>query len=579
MTNYSFNLIDRECIWAVWREGNRRAPVSLRDALTQAHELREIHGDTPPETAALHRLLLTVLYRIFDPNEDWPTLWNAGYFDAARIDAYLRRESIYARFDLFGTDHPFFQLAQDAPGWTKYKLTSVSNLRPHYAAGNDAVLFDHRNKDAGLGIEVEDKEGGTLLSAAEAARALVTQQAFGFAGLNDPGAPNKADKSFSNAPCARGVTFLLEGDSLFETLLLNFFPLNLESHGLKPTRADKPAWELDDPFKDDPKRPYGYLDYATWLNRKVLLLPEGDPAAPVVRRMRYYVGMKRMNGNPFNPLMSLHPNPNAGKKKKGSDEEASTHLPLTFQTGKALWRDSAPLFGWLQERAQGYIAPRPFEWAHNELPDRTAGQVGGDRKFFFSAYGICSKSGQDKMYFFRAERFPLPPVYLQEIGLDAAKQLKLALQRAESAARILSVAGALGTFAKETLNTTDATQVRHFVEATGAERYFWSRLEANFMRLVEDLPTQTEQAVQTWDTTLRQLARQGFEEAVQVAGGMRALRAYGIAANWFEIQLRQVFEPPEIKEEKQKSARKKSAQTSEPTSSQLSMFNAQEESL
>ena len=465
MTNYSFNLIDREWIWAVWREGSRRAPVSLRDALAHAHELREFHGDTPPETAALHRLLLTVLYRIFDPNEDWLALWNAGCFDAARIDAYLRQESMYARFDLFGMHYPFFQLAKEAPEWTKYKLVSVSNLRPHYAAGNDAVLFDHRNKDAGLGVEVEDKEGGTLLSAAEAARALVTQQAFGFAGLNDPGAPNKADKSFSNAPCARGVTFLLEGDSLFETLLLNFFPLNLESHGLKPARADKPAWELDDPFKDDPKRPYGYLDYATWLNRKVLLLPEGDPAAPVVRRMRYYVGMKRMNGNPFNPLMALHPNPNAGKKKKGSDEEGSTHLPLIFQTGKALWRDSAPLFGWLQERAQGYIAPRPFEWVHNELPYLTAGQVGGDRQFFFSAYGICSKSGQDKMYFFRAERFPLPPAYLQEIGLDATKQLKLALQRAESTARILSLYGALGTFAGLVLGIKEADKLKEETKA------------------------------------------------------------------------------------------------------------------
>lgn len=582
MTNYSFNLIDREWIWAVWYADNRREPISLYDALIHAHELREIHGDTPPETVALHRLLLTMLYRVFDPNEDWGNLWSAGQFDITRLDAYLRSESIYARFNLFEAQHPFFQLAQESPAWTKYKLVSVSNLRPHYAAGNDAVLFDHRNKDARLGIEVEDKDVGTILNAAEAARALVAQQAFGFAGLNDPGAPNKADKSFSNAPCARGVAFLLEGDSLFETLLLNFFSLDLQSrHGLKPIRIDKPAWELDDPFKDDPKRPYGYLDYATWLNRKVLLLPEGDPEAPVVRRMRYYVGMKRMNGNPFNPLMSLHPNPNAGKKRLGSTEETSTHLPLTFQTSKSLWRDSAPLFGWLQEREQGYIAPKAFEWIHNELPIIT-GPIEDNRQFFFSAYGICSKSGQDKMYFFRAERFPLPQVYLQEAGLDASKQLKLALQRAESTARILSLYGALGTFACLVLGIKEADKLREgnkkrvsdFVEAMGAERYFWSRLEANFARLVEDLPTQVEEAVKTWDATLKQLARQGFEEAARVAGGMRALRAYGIAANRFEIDLSKVFESPsEQKEEDKKSSRTESTRRSAQNDSQLSMFN------
>lgn len=95
------------------------------------------------------------------------------------------------------------------------------------------------------------------------------------------------------------------------------------------------------------------------------------------------------------------------------------------------------------------------------------------------------------------------------------------------------------------------------------------------MRLIEDLPTQTEQAVQTWDATLKKLARQGFEEAARVAGGMRALRAYGIAANVFEIQLKKVFEPPlESKEEQQKPSRKKSTPSSKQNAPQLSMFQS-----
>lgn len=547
MTNYSFNLIDRAWIWGVWKADGRRSLISLREALIHAHELREIHGDTPPETVALHRLLLTVLYRVFNPEEDWERLWRARQFEISDIDKYLLQESIYPRFDLFHPQVPFYQTTTD---WGNTKWQTVSDLRPHYAAGADAVLFDHRTKHAGLGRAAEDIESGTTLSADEAARALVAQQAFGFGGTKGSGI------SFSNAPCARGVIFLLEGDTLFETLLLNFFPLDLESHGLKPERADKPAWEAADPFKDDPKRPYGYLDYATWLNRKVLLLPEGDPQHPVVRRMRYYVGMKRMNGNPFNPMMSLHPNPSAGKKRKGSDEESSSHLPLTFSEQKALWRDSAPLFGWLQKRGQGYMAPRALEWVHNELPV-VFGAITGKRQFSFGAYGICSKSGKDKMYFYRAERFPLPPAYLQDIGSDAVKQLELALERAEATARILSPSGALGIFAKEALNTDDKNQVRKFVDATGAERYFWSRLELHFVQLVQDLPDLPDRAVATWNAALRQLAQQGFEQAVRVAGGARALRAYGIAANAFDWQLEEVFNPltPEQKEAKRKTSR------------------------
>jgi CRISPR system Cascade subunit CasA len=557
MKNFRFSLVDREWIWGVWRADSRRELIGLHTALTHAHELREIHGDTPPETAALHRLLLTVLYRIFDPDEAWGRVWRAGQVDASKIEGYFCSE-IYARFDLFDAQYPFFQLAQDAPAWTKYKTVSVSNLRPHYASGNDAVLFDHRKRDARLGYEAEDEEGGTLLTAAEAARALVAQQAFGFGSLNDPGAPNKADKSFSNAPCARGVVFLLEGNTLFETLMLNFFSIELEKdYGLPHKMADKPAWESSDPFKDDPKRPYGYLDYATWLNRKVLFLPEGDRENPIVRRMRYYVGMKRMAGSPLNPLMGLHPNPNAGRKKKDDDAESSSHLPLVFREERALWRDSGPLFAWKDERKNSYIAPRAFEWIHSEMP--SIGNVERGQQFFFGAYGICSKTGQDKTYSFRAERFPLPVDYLKDIGADVAKQLQLALQRAEQIARILSPAGALGTFARETLNTDDRNQVRKFVAAAGAERYFWSRLETHFMRLVQDLPHNADEAVKAWDDTLRQLARQGFEQAARVAGGTRALRAYGVAANYFDWQLSQVFNPQPTppKERAEKKSRKK----------------------
>lgn len=551
MTSYSFNLIDREWIWGIWNDDNRCELISLHTALAHAHKLREIHGDTPPETAALHRLLLTVLYRIYDPDVDWGALWEAGFFDRSKLNEYLLHENLHSRFDLFDLHHPLLQLAQDAPAWTKYKLISVSNLRAHYASGNDAVLFDHRLKNSGIGVESENEDGGTILSSAEAARALFAQQAFGFAGINDPGASNVADKSFSDAPCARHIVFLMEGKTLFETIMLNFFSLDLPSHGLPQTPEDRPAWELSDPFKSDPKRPYGYLDYSTWLNRKILLIPEGNPDNPIVRRIRYYVGMKRMNGQRLNPLMSLRPNPKAGKPIKDSDIESSSHLPLAFSKERALWRDSASLFGWLQERQQGRIAPQAFEWVHNELP-MIYQDITQDRKFFFGAYGISSNPGKDKMYSFRAERFPLPPAYLQDSGADAAKQLKLALERAESAARTLSVYGALGNFACIVLGIKEEDRFKQgckervdsLVNAIGAERYFWSRLELLFARLVEDLPERSQEAVQDWNKALVELARQGFEQAVSVVGGVNALKAYGIASNWFEIQLRNVFSPP-----------------------------------
>ena len=98
------------------------------------------------------------------------------------------------------------------------------------------------------------------------------------------------------------------------------------------------------------------------------------------------------------------------------------------------------------------------------------------------------------------------------------------------------------------------------MDATGAERYFWSRLEAQFIRLVEDLPQHSTEAVKTWDDKLIQLARQAFEQAVRIAGGSRALRAYGKSADYFDWQLKQVFDPQPEKakegEEEKKKPRK-----------------------
>ena len=44
-------------------------------------------------TAALHRLLLAVLHRVFGPENlaTWKRLWQAGRFDATALDDYWRR--------------------------------------------------------------------------------------------------------------------------------------------------------------------------------------------------------------------------------------------------------------------------------------------------------------------------------------------------------------------------------------------------------------------------------------------------------------------------------------------------------
>ena len=88
---YSFNLIDKPWIPCLTPDGER-VELGLRDMLVQAHKLREIYGDTPLETASLHRLLLAVLHRVFGPKKPsvWKSLWGQERFDGSTTCCFIQ---------------------------------------------------------------------------------------------------------------------------------------------------------------------------------------------------------------------------------------------------------------------------------------------------------------------------------------------------------------------------------------------------------------------------------------------------------------------------------------------------------
>src|SRR6266508_695503 len=86
----SFNLLDEKWIPVVMAGGEPRE-LSLRDALIEADTAQELFDASPLVTAALHRLLLAVLWRVFPQRSlaEWKALWQARRFDASRLDAYF----------------------------------------------------------------------------------------------------------------------------------------------------------------------------------------------------------------------------------------------------------------------------------------------------------------------------------------------------------------------------------------------------------------------------------------------------------------------------------------------------------
>jgi len=474
----TFDLLQSPWIPCIQNDGTP-AELGMRDTLIRAHELRELGGESPLVTAALYRLLLAVLHRALQGPADadeWADLWDAGRWDAAQLDAYLERWQ--HRFDLFHPERPFYQSPDE-----RVRPKPVNRLLYEIASGNNPTLFDHHTHE-----RVPD------LTPAQAARALVALQAFGLAGLS--GLPQK----FTDAPCATGIVFLVQGETLFETLALNLLPYPDDTI-LTHHPEDRPAWEMDDPFTPDRTRPHGYLDYLTWQNRRILLLPESADNGVVVRQMTEAPAL-RLDADVLDPMTHYR------------RDERRGLLPLAFTERRALWRDSAALFR-LQD--PGFRPPRTFRWLAELVYE---GMLNESQTRRYLALGMSKK--QAKVNFYRSEHMPLPLAYLKKQALVDA--LETALHMAESTARQLW--GATRTLATFILSPeADAEGARQparedldsLTQQWAVERGYWSRLEIPFRRTMVALPQNPDKTLAAWRKTLLKTVWRAFD---QVTGNL-----------------------------------------------------------
>ncbi len=504
---YSFNLVDQVWIPCVYFDG-RMEEFGLRTALANARQLRGLQGDSPLETAALYRLLLAVLHGALrgpQNRSEWAKLWEKGW-DPGQVEGYLDRWR--HRFDLFDPARPFYQQAD-----ARAKRKSVITLAMDMASGNNAALFDHHTEEVGVS-----------LSPPKAARALVVAQHFGLAGLWMPGV------TFTDAPWGRGIIFFVESDDLFRTLLLNLLPYPDEKHNrMASNPTDRPAWENDNPYEPVRQIPEGYLDYLTWQNRRILLTPEGDENAPVVRSMTMAPGL-RLNPLILDP-MKLY--------RKGKEEG---YLSTRFSEERALWRDSASLFG--LKSASGSLPPQTFFW----LADLVAnGVIPMELRYRFMAFGMAND--QAKVEFFQQEHFPLPLEYLQReelveqlaSALDVAEKVRFALRVSSQWLALLIVSPMSDDKKWQEVNRISKDQAEKLMAHWSVERFYWHQLELPFLHLLEDLPDHPE-ALQAWYETVRQTGWKALDEAADQAGNdAPALKAAVRARGKFGYSLKILF--------------------------------------
>lgn len=509
--SFSFNLVDEPWIPCV-REDKVTVELSLLGVFAQAHQLRHLAGDSPLVTAALLRFLLALAHRVYGPHdeEEWVRLWEMERWDVQPLEEYL---SIWRhRFDLFDAAHPFYQADDE-----RVKPKSVISLSHDRASGNNATLFDHHTEST-----------GETLSPAQAARTLIAAQAYGLAGLS----PIK--QNFTDGASAGGILFLVEGDSLRETMLLNMLSYPPDTNQFKvQTDKDKPAWEMDNAYLPKRTNPLGYLDYLTWQNRRVRLLPERFAGRTVVRNMTMGPAL-RMDASVLDPMMHYRED-----KKLG-------HIALSFREDRVLWRDSASLFGITANNGTGMRPPATFQWLRWLLEEMETPEK--HRLYRTLALGMSKK--QAKVFFFRQESLPLPLAYLTQEEL--VTYLHTVLSRTETVAfdlvQALRLTGMLERVAEvedggwqkqwRGLNRNAKGDINNWIDHTGAERNYWASLDTPFQQLIVSLPENADEAMAAWHEQLRRSALAAFDLAGQAtANDARSFKAVVRGQGYLQYRL------------------------------------------
>jgi len=520
----SFNLLREKWIPCVRKDGTVEE-LSLREVLARSHELQDLVGDSPLETAALLRLLLAVLHRVFGPEDTqvWENLYRAGHWDMGPLSEYLDRWE--ERFDLFHPKHPFYQASDP-----RVKPKSVASLVLEIASGNNATLFDHHLEEEGL-----------ALSPARAARALVAAQAFGLSGTSG------LREKFTAGPCARGVLFLAQGDTLFETLALNLTQYPQPSGPLPTQPDDRPCWELDDPWCGAERGvPKGLLDYLTWQSRRVLLLPEMREGSVIVAKMTLAPG-RRLSQEVRGPMKLYRMDKRQGFR------------PARFLEERALWRDSAALFR-AGAAGGGHEPPHVFRWLADLVED---GCLPTWQRKRYAALGMASN--QAKVSFFRSERMPLPLAFFRRCEL--VDYLEAAINGAEAVAQALSSAAytlAFWILAPQGGEDEARQPARQDLESLTGQwavaRSYWPYLEVPFRQMVESLPANPDAALAEWRGTVRETALEALRGLIEsLDRSPRTLKASVRASGRLSYALAHFNETGEVQRIDRKGQRKRGA--------------------
>lgn len=497
---------------------NEHRLVSLRELFLTADSLREVMHHNPLVIASVYRLCLAILFRVWGSTSR--KLFKKRFLKKGFSDdvfAYLDGEHCCNCFDLFSATKPFFQI----PGFAKDKIGSVKKLSPQFATANNKTLFSH----------LQDKDDFSL-EPGDAALNILVFQYFSLGGGNS-GSSEQYGKhpNFANSPLVGGSVIYIQGQNLYQTLLLNLFEKN--KHNFE---NNKPVWELPPPTDLKPQTMQGISHYLTWPSRFVRLLVDNNG---LVTGMYFAQGLTTPKEVPIEPYFTYQ----VRKDGKG-------HVPLRLSFDRAFWRDSSAILG--------------FGMTKDDREFKETFAVGIESLKIHSStlaeYGVkqvgCQLIAMDNnkanpLAWFN-ENIPIYFAYVQqtqEIEHGGRSYYMQVLDSAIKYAEFVSsnLNAACRVFASNLMMEGSRNEdISRLVLSINSGLYYWPNLDEPFQHLYRDLAREgfsesheVEELKDNWSKQVRKLARQAFKASIEPMnnGSARAFKAYGLAYKRLEKEL------------------------------------------
>ncbi|HEX8237989.1 MAG TPA: type I-E CRISPR-associated protein Cse1/CasA [Abditibacteriaceae bacterium] len=494
--------------------------VGVVEVLCNAHEWINVQHSLPIVECGLYRLLMAFVLDIFQPEDeyDWAALWNVGRFDGSVVQKYF--EEHHDRFELFSSTHPFLQ-SPDTEGDDK----PLAGLLPSQPSGTNAAHFHH---------QVESEFAVSPAAATQLLTAIPSFMTAGGAGLSP---------SINGAP---PWYVLLQGNNLFETLLLNTVVLQFTTAQEKGV----PIWRNPEPVRKEDKTEAGLLQSLTWQPRRILLRPHWVPdgegicdltgcSAPVlVSRMKFSAGWSTRIENWRDPQAAYR-----------ITKDAVTILRP--RENRALWRDAGALM-FSCDQAHGDLQfDRPAVISQYE---QFVGDIFTTRDVPLQlvAYGMRTDLKM-KVFEWHREELKLPaPIYWKG---QFHNRVETAIRLAEE------MAYSLGQAIKKTYPRDGAGNNKAFDSLiVRTQNAFWQQLRSPFVDefLPQVAPLNAEsnldelaQLTSEWHKALQKVARRVLSTAISgLDTNGEAIRRQIEARKYFEMRLWMLLNPDEVQKRK-----------------------------